>query len=223
MSRKTATIGPSPGSPYSVHPGVAMVRKWIVDLPAKTGRDVEGWMALIRAEGPTTEKDCRAWLKAEHGVGGSTAGWLAGRALGADPGIAAEDPEAYLTAASGYVEAMYAGPKAALRPIYDRLLALGLGLGPDVRACPCTTIVPLYRTYVFAQLKPTTRTRIDLGLALGDFPATGRLIDTGGFAKKDRITHRIPIGSIDEIDDEVGRWLVAAYDRDATPAKGPTR
>jgi hypothetical protein len=44
---------------------------------------------------------------------------------------------------------------------------------------------------------------------------TGRLIDTGGFAKKDRITHRIPLESPADIDDEVKRWLKVAYDRDA--------
>jgi hypothetical protein len=49
-------------------------------------------------------------------------------------------------------------------------------------------------------------------LALKDTPATGRLIDTGGLAKKNRITHRIPIGSVDEIDAEVTRWLRVAYD-----------
>ncbi len=84
-----------------------------------------------------------------------------------------------------------------------------------MKACPCTTIVPLYRNHVFAQLKPTTRTRLDLGLALGDTKAKGRLIDTGGFAKKDRITHRIAIERIEDIDAEVKRWLTTAYDRDA--------
>ena len=83
-----------------------------------------------------------------------------------------------------------------------------------MRACPGTTIVSLYRTHVFAQLKPTTRTRIDLGLALGDVPATGRLIDTGGLAKKDRITHRVAISRPEEIDDEVVRLLGVAYDLD---------
>jgi hypothetical protein len=28
-------------SPYSVHPGVAMVQKWMAELPAKTGRSLE--------------------------------------------------------------------------------------------------------------------------------------------------------------------------------------
>ncbi|HKI04408.1 MAG TPA: hypothetical protein VKK31_20690 [Thermoanaerobaculia bacterium] len=46
---------------------------------------------------------------------------------------------------------------------------------------------------------------------------TGRLLDTGGFAKKDRITHRIPIASLAEIDAEVHRWLTVAYEMDVTP------
>jgi hypothetical protein len=74
--------------------------------------------------------------------------------------------------------------------------------------------VPLYRKHVFAQIKPTTNTRIDLGFALGARRAEGRLIDTGGFARKDRITHRIPISSASDIDAEVERWLRTAYDQD---------
>jgi hypothetical protein len=75
-------------------------------------------------------------------------------------------------------------------------------------------MVPLYRKHVFAQIKPTARTRIDLGFALGARAATGSLISTGGFAKKDRITHRIPISSVREISDEVKRWLSTAYEED---------
>ncbi len=42
-----------------------------------------------------------------------------------------------------------------------------------------------------------------------------RLIDTGGYAKKDRITHRIPLESVKEIDKEVERWLKTKYELDA--------
>jgi hypothetical protein len=58
------------------------------------------------------------------------------------------------------------------------------------------------------------RTRIDLGFALGARPTEGRLVDTGGYAKKDRITHRIPISSLAEIDDEVKQWLRIAFEED---------
>lgn len=40
------------------------------------------------------------------------------------------------------------------------------------------------------------------------------LIDTGGLAKKDRITHRMEITSTAEIDAEVKKWLKTAYDLD---------
>jgi hypothetical protein len=198
---------------YGVHPSVAMVQKAIHDLPAKTGRSLDEWLKFIKKSGPKTEKERREWLKTEHGLGTNYAGWLAERAEG--KGGEDGDPEAYLRAAEGYVEKMFAGPKESLRPIYDALLKLGLGIGKDVKACPCQTMVPLYRKHVFAQIKPTTQTRIDLGFALKDMKATGRLIDTGGFAKKDRITHRIPITSAKDIDDEVKRWLQHAYELDA--------
>jgi hypothetical protein len=157
-------------------------------------------------------------LKTEYGLGTNTASWLAAQAHG--KGTETGDPDAYLNAAERYVETMFAGGKAQLRPIYDALLKLGLGVGKDVKACPCQTIVPLYRNHVFAQIKPTTRTRIDFGLALGDTKAKGRLIDTGGFAKKDRITHRFEITSLKDIDAEVMRWLKVAYERDAGKPSG---
>ena len=124
-------------------------------------------------------------------------------------------PAAYLAAAESYVEQMFAGAKAGLRPLYDALLTVGLSIGKDTKACPCKTIVPIYRRHVIAQIKPATRTRIDFGLALGNTKTPKRLVDTGGFKKKDRITHRIEVTSIDDIDDELKRWLKKAYEMDA--------
>jgi len=197
---------------YSVHPGVLMVQKWIVDLPDKTGKSLDQWLKLVKKSGPPTEEERREWLKKEHGMGTNSAWWIAERAEGKNSEDS--DPDAYLKAAYGYVEAMFAGARAGLRPAYDQLLKLGLGVARDVKACPCKTIVPLYRNHVFAQIKPATRNRIDMGFALKDMKPTGRLIDTGGFAKKDRITHRIPIGSLADIDAEVKHWLKFAYDLD---------
>jgi Domain of unknown function (DUF5655)/Domain of unknown function (DUF4287) len=209
---RSATV-PRKKSIYSVHPGVLMTQKWIGELKQKTGRSLEEWLAHIKKAGPKGEKERRAWLKDEYGLGTNIASWLAQRAEG--KGEAMEDPDLYLEAAERDVEKMFSGGKSHLRPLYDALLKLGLKAGKEAKACPCSTIVPLYRNHVFAQIKPTTQTRIDMGFALGDMKPTGRLIDTGGFAKKDRITHRIPITSMDDIDDEVKHWLKVAYDRDA--------
>jgi len=199
---------------YGVHPGVAMVQKWLAELKETTGRSMEEWTALVKKEGPKDEKSRREWLKTRHKIGANSAWWIAERAEG--KGGDEDTPEVYLKAAVRYVEGQYAGPKEKLRPIYDELLALGKSMGSDVKACPCKTIVPLYRNHVFAQIKPTTNSRIDLGFALthykGKLPK--RLIDTGGLAKKDRITHRMEITAPEQIDGEVKKWLKTAYDLD---------
>ena len=203
---------PKKKSIYGVHPGVAMTQKWVAELKAKTGRTLEEWLKLIVKSGPKDEKARREWLKTEHGLGTNSAWWLAERADGKGSEIG--DPDSYLEAAEGYVEEMFSGAKAGLRPIYDAILKAGLKIGKDAKACPCQTIVPFYRNHVIAQIKPTTNKRVDIGFALGDMKPKGRLIDTGGFAKKDRITHRIPLESPKDIDDEVKHWLKVAYDRD---------
>jgi len=196
---------------YDVHPGVEMVQQWISTLKPKTGRTLDEWIALVRSEGPKELPARRAWLKSKHQLGTNSAWWIAERADGR--GGEEDTPELYLSTAARYVDEQYSGKKSGLRPLYDKLLALGKSLGSDVKACPCKTMVPLYREHVFAQIKPSTNKRIDLGLCFtsykGRLPA--RLIDTGGLAKKDRITHRIELTSIAGVDAELTNWLRAAY------------
>ena len=199
-------------SPYSVHPGVAQVQKWVNELPAKTGRSLEEWLELTRKAGPPTEEERREWLKKEHKLGTNAASWIAERLEG--KGTEEDSPEAYLKTAAEWVEAQYAGPRSALRPLYEQLLKLGFSIGKDVKACPCKTMVPLYRNHVFAQIKPSTNTRIDFGFALGNTKAPKRLINTGGYEKKDRITHRIEVKSMADVDDELKKWLKKAWEMD---------
>ena len=212
MSKKGAT---APKSVYSVHPIVAYTKAIIDNLPQKTGRPIEEWVSLVKGSGLAGDKERVAWLKREHSLGGTTASIVVERAGEADDTFS--DPESYLKAASEYVETMYAGPKGALRPIHDALVELGLSLGADVKISPCRTIVPFYREHVFAQIKPTTRTRVDFGLALKGVgrELPGRLLDTGGLAKGDRITHRFALASIDDIDAQVRDWARIAYELDA--------
>jgi hypothetical protein len=199
---------------YDVHPGVVMMQKWVAELKEKTGRTLEEWVELVKKEGPKGEKERREWLKTRHKLGTNSAWWIVDRAEGKDQDEGS--PEAYLAAAVKYVEEQYAGPKEKLRPIYEELLRLGKSLGPDVKVCPCKTIVPLYRAHVFAQIKPTTNKRVDMGYALAHYKGKlpNRLVDTGGLAKKDRITHRIELTSVGEIDGEVKKWMKTAYELD---------
>src|SRR5262245_4205392 len=200
---------------YSVHPGIAMVQRWVTELNQKTGRTLDQWIEHIKRAGPPIEKDCRDWLKHAYSFGANTASWLAEKAFADPHKLAGDTPEGYLALAPQYVEQMYAGVKAALKPIHDEIIKFALQLGDDVRICPCKTIVPFYRRHVFAQIKPATHKRIDLGFALGEEPFTSRLHDTGGLAKKDRITHCVALTSLADLGLQVKRWLKQAYERDA--------
>ena len=197
---------------YAVHPAVAHGQAIIANLAGTTGHSLPQWLKLVATQKLDERRAIMAWLKEAHGLGMSSAMLIAEAATQGSESLSVEG---YLRAAPGYVDALFASPKAALRPLYEDLLGIARALGEDVRVSPCKTFVPLYREHVFAQLKPGTRTRLDLGLALGGLKAKGRLIDTGGFAKKDRITHRIAISSLVDIDAETRDWLTRAYIADA--------
>jgi hypothetical protein len=191
-----------------------MVMKWVAELKQKTGRSLDEWCTLIQKEAPKEMAARRDWLKTKHKLGTNTAWWLAERADGQPTWD--ESPEAYLTIAPKYVDDMFSGGKEALRPLGDALMRLAVEVADDIKFCPCQTMIPFYRNHVIAQIKPATKTRIDFGFSLGkEVPFNARLKDTGGIAKKDRITHKVEITKLEDIDASVKKWLRMAYDRDA--------
>ena len=115
-------IPTGPWNASGVHPEVAYQQSIIENLPDKTGKSVEQWVRLLRKSGPEGERARRDWLKKKHGLGGTTANILAGRLVG--KGAEGTDAGVYLKTAVEYVEAMYSGPKANLRPMHDDRPAL---------------------------------------------------------------------------------------------------
>jgi hypothetical protein len=107
--------------------------------------------------------------------------------------------------------AQYAGAKAALRPIYDRVLAVVQGFGDDVELQIRKTYVAFARGKQFAVVQPTTRTRVDVGLKLPGAPAGGRLEPTTNTGSGS-MTHKVAVTSPDEVDEELIGWLRQAYD-----------
>ena len=198
-------------NPYGVHPMVGMTRKWVDTMKEKTGRTLGEWLDLLRKSGIEGKKARRTWLREKHGVPTNTAWWLSHKVE--EEAAWDDDPKTYLRRAPALVDAMYAGKKAAMRPVYDALLARGLALPGDVLISPCQTMVPFYRKHVFAEILPATNDRVDLGLALGpDVKPTGRL-ERVPQAAGNRISHRISVRAPAEVDAEVDRWLRAAYER----------
>jgi len=175
---------------------------WMASLAAKTGKPIDEWIRIARATGLEKHSELVARLKADHGIGHGYANTIALKARGSDAGSMSEDD----------LEAqMFAGPKAAIRPVYDKVMALVGKLGGDVELAPKKGYVSLRRKKQFALVQPSTKDRLDLGLQLkGDAPA-GRLEASGSWNAM--VSHRVRIGSEAEVDGEVEAWLRDAYGR----------
>ena len=172
------------------------------NIEVQTGRAVAEWVSLARATGLAKHGEILKWLKAgEHGIGHGYANFLALRTLEAGATAPkADDP----------VDDLFAGPKTAMRPLYDQLVATVTAFGPDVEIAPKKNNVRLRRAKQFGLLQPSTATRLDVGLILKDVAPAGRLEASGSFNAM--FTHRIRLGSAAEIDSELKGWLKKAYD-----------
>jgi predicted transport protein len=107
------------------------------------------------------------------------------------------------------LDAQYAGAKTALRPIYERLRDLALGLGPDVEVLVQKSGVALRRRRQFGLVQAASAKRVALGLNLPDLPASPRVIATPGAM----CAYRVDLAAVDEVDPDVAGWLAAAYER----------
>ena len=174
------------------------------NLPLKTGRTFEEWVQIAHAADLATRQERIEWLKTTHRLGTVTAMFIAAEAEGRGLGREYADEKALL-------EAMYSGEKAALYPVYEELARTARRLGKDVDLTVCKTYVGIRRGRQFAMIKPSTRSRLDLGLALPGRTPAGRLAKAGAIGN-DRMTHRIGVSSKADIDAEVKDWLRQAYE-----------
>ena len=186
-----------------------MMRAVISNLPAKTGRSFDEWVALTREQaidqlGMRKNGEVVSWLKRESGLGHSTAFIVAAEALKPADYIAPTDEQ--------LIDAQYAGAKAALRPIFERVFAYVKTLGDDVRIETRQSYVAFARAKQFALIQPSTKTRVDLGLVLPGVAPSGRLDASTNFGSGS-IDRRVPLSTPDDVDAEIETWLRQSYDR----------
>lgn len=175
----------------------------IRNLEEKTGKTLDQWVAVVRKLGDKKHGEVVAHLKEAHGLGHGYANLVAHAAKG---GL--EKPDT--AGAADLVSAQFAGPKAALRPIYDRLAAELGKFGADVELAPKKAYVSVRRAKQFAILQASTATRFDVGINLKGAAAGGRLEASGSF--NSMVSHRVRLEQLADIDKELIGWLRQAYD-----------
>jgi hypothetical protein len=173
----------------------------IANLPEKTGKSLEQWLAIVAKSKLQKHGEIVKLLKTDHGMTHGFANLVAHKALASDAGSHDEDE---------LVAAQYAGPKAALKPVYDKLARIIEGFGKDVEFSPKKAYVSLRRSKQFGLIQPSTATRLDLGLNLKGVAPVGRLETSGSWNAM--CTHRVKLADAAEVDAEVKAWLKQAYD-----------
>lgn len=174
------------------------VQTQIRNIERKHGRSMEALIELVRDSGKAKHGEIVAWLKAEQGFGHGDANLVALTFLRGPAAPAGDD----------LVEAIYVGPKAALRPFHDKVIEVARRFGGDVELSPKQTYVSLRRSKQFGTVGPASGGRLEIGFNLRGVEPSGRLESSTGMC-----THRVRLSDPAELDAEVVGWLREAYDR----------
>ncbi len=169
-------------------------------MPEKTGKTLDEWKTILAKKSFSKHSEGVNYLKSEHGVTHGFANTIV--KLSKEENHSEDD----------LVSAQYEG-KEVLIPIYQELIEYVKSLGSDVTIKPKKGSVSIIRKRQFVLIKPATKTRIDLGFKLKDKPVTDRLENSGPFGTM--CTHRVRLGSMSDIDNELMEWIREAYEKAA--------
>ncbi|MBU2918127.1 DUF4287 domain-containing protein [Psychrosphaera sp. F3M07] len=174
----------------------------INNMPEKTGKSLDQWMKILASKRFEKHSHAVTFLKTEHQVTHGFANTIV--TLFQNQSSDQEKTSEHL------ISDQYTG-KESLLPLYEKLIDIVTQFGNDVVITAKKTSVSIIRKNQFALIKPATKSRIDLGLKLKGIEVQGKLENSGPFGTM--CTHRIQLKSMTDIDDEVKKWLILAYQK----------
>jgi hypothetical protein len=177
----------------------------IANIQKRTGKSIEELTELINNSGLTKHGEIRSMLMEKLGLGYGDANMLVLYVQKTDVQLIVQ--EKGLTT-DEFLDQVYSGPKASLRPIHEKLISAINQFG-EYEIAPKKGYVSLRRKRQFAMLGPVTNTRVELGINIKNLEADERLIGqpAGGMCN-----YKIRLTSAAEIDDQVVEWVRKAYD-----------
>ena len=175
------------------------------NVQAKTGKTLEQLGDLLRKSGLTKHGELRSLLMRDLGLGHGDANTVVHVCLKSDGASAAAAAGA---TTDDVVAEIYAGPKAALRPIHDAFMTAITALGP-FEIAPKKGYVSLRRKKQFAMIGPGTKTRVDIGINVKGVKGTARLVEQppGGMCQ-----YKVAVTHPGEVNTELTDWIRLAYD-----------
>jgi hypothetical protein len=179
------------------------IQTQLANIQKKTGKNLDQLYAWLKKSGLAKHGELRDAAKSGLALGHGDANTLVTlflRSTGASAAPAAS--------ADAAVEEIYAGPKAALRPIHDKVMQAITKLGPFETA-PKKAYLSLRRKKQFAMLGPATKTQVEIGLNAKGLKAGKRLMaqKPGGMCQ-----YKVRLAAPSEVDAELVDWIRAAYE-----------
>lgn len=147
------------------------VQTQLNNIQKKTGKSLEELAVFARNSGLSKHGELRDYFKERFGLGHGDANTLVHEILRSGGSHQAEGKNE-----ADVLAEIYSGPKAALRPIHEALMA-GINAFGEFEIAPKKGYLSLRRKKQFAMLGPATNTRFELGLNAKDLPADPRLVE----------------------------------------------
>ncbi len=177
----------------------------LANIEKKTGKTLEELTSIIQSSGITKHSEIRKMLMESYGLGYGDATQLTHYVNKTNVESAAK--EKGLTT-DQVLDEIYAGPKAILRPIHDKLMSVIDQLG-EYEIAPKKGYVSLRRKRQFAMLGPATNTRFELGLNIKNLEPDERLIEQPAGSM---CNYKVRLMDVEQVDDVVIDWVRRAYE-----------
>lgn len=181
------------------------VETQLKNIQARTGKTFDELASMLYRSGLIKHAEIREMFQNELGLSYGDANSLVHAILRSDGTRAAQ---ARNLSADDVLAEIYAGPKTALRPIHDRLMA-DIDKFGEFEVLPKKGYVSLRRKKQFAMIGPATNTRVEVGInAKGLEPAKRLLEQPAG----SMCNYKVKIAGAGEVDTELIRWIRQAYE-----------
>ena len=181
------------------------VQAQIDHIQKKTGKNFDELSALVKSSGLTQHSQIREMLMKQLGLTYGDANALVHAVLQSDGRRAAE---AKGLSTDAVIDEIYSGPKAALRPIYEALMAEIVSFG-EFETLPKKGYVSLRRKKQFVMIGPGSNTRVDVGINIKDLAANARLLEQ---PKGSMCNYVVRVTDAAQVDATLLGWIRAAFE-----------